>query len=186
MLRTAAALGILLCITASAQAEEQETTNLRFGIGVAEYTLDVDDLDSKFKPTGFEVFAGYEFNRYLALEAGYLSTGDDSKNFEGIVEIDAKANAWFASAVVSVPLRGVVSLYGRAGLLRFERTASLSGPAVDAGLVIDRDVAKGEDPYYGIGVSATVDGALLRLEYRLADIDQVDVSALGINVAWRF
>ncbi|HMJ13395.1 MAG TPA: porin family protein, partial [Polyangiaceae bacterium] len=136
MLRTAAALGILLCIAASAQAQEQEqeqaqqeTKNLRFGIGVAQYTLDFDDLDIKFKPTGFDAFAGYEFNRYLALEAGYLRAGDDPKNFEGIAKIRVKANAWFASAVVSVPLSNAVSLYGRPGLARFERTATLSGPA---------------------------------------------------------
>ena len=44
----------------------------------------------------------------------------------------------------------------------------------------------GTDPYFGAGIAATIDNALLRAEYSIAELDDSDVTMIGLSVVWRF
>lgn len=153
----------------------------RAGIGLAKSTLDVDDSDFKGDSTAWEVFGGWELNRYLAAEAGFIDLGTiDDQLDESVFDFDSRG--YYASVLGSLPLGEGFSVYGRAGMLawRYEAEERVDGDIVAEG----KD--DGNDPLFGVGVAAHLDGALLRLEYRLSEIDDAHVDLLGLAVVWRF
>lgn len=177
MVKHVFALAALLAFSAvHAQDDDQK---FRLGIGAGKYTADSDLAE--FKSTGWEVFGGYEFNRYLAIEAGYLDTGSDSKTISGL-KVEVSASSIFASVIGSLPIGETFSVFARGGLLHWE--ADGTGSASGFTLTAEDD---GDDLFLGVGLSAQIEGALFRLEYRFAEIDDVvDLSMIGLNLAWRF
>jgi len=168
-----AALMTVMAATA-AHAEVDSGSAFRVGLGLDKVTLEDHDVGYDDDTTGFEVFGGWELNRYLAAEAGYL---DGGKTRDDNVLLESKA--FYASVIGSLWLNDYASLFARGGVLRWDVDArnTLSG------LTASND---GNDLYYGVGVAALLDGALLRLEYRQAEIDDFDLKLLSVNVAWRF
>jgi hypothetical protein len=43
----------------------------------------------------------------------------------------------------------------------------------------------GSDPIFGIGAAAEVEGAQVRLEYRMAELDDTDYNLVSLSVVWR-
>jgi OOP family OmpA-OmpF porin len=71
------------------------------------------------KDTAWRLLAGYQFNRYLALEGGYHNLG----KFQALVagaQTDIKTTAWEAVALGILPIGGIVSAYGKLGAFRGE------------------------------------------------------------------
>ncbi len=76
-----ASLGVVLCVLATtlpAAAQEKENRRLRRGAFLgAHFVYAIPDFDiegglTTDDPLGFEVFAGYRFNRYVSLEGQFL------------------------------------------------------------------------------------------------------------------
>lgn len=166
-------------IVGTAQAEG---TNWRFGIGIGRVNLqdnDVVDLDAD--GTAWEAFGGWEFNKYLSVEAGYLDAGNVKDTIQGVsVEVDA--TAWQASVIGTLPFSESWGAYLRAGLLDWKADGAVKG-----GGLLSRTKDDGQDGIFGAGFSYTGEGnALLRLEYRIADLDGVDLSLISAAIVWRF
>lgn len=182
--RTLACLALIALVSTAAHAEKVDP-KVRFGVGGAQNTVDFNDLDTKFKSTGWEIFAGYEFNQYFAIEAGYLDGGSDTNEYviSGTpVEVGIEADGWIASGLASYPFAEVFSVYGRVGVLGWE--AKAKGAGAGAIITVKDD---GTDLIYGAGIAAMVDTALLRLEYRRAEFgSDVEFSSIGLHVVWRF
>lgn len=71
------------------------------------------------KDTAWKVLAGYQFNRYLAVEGGYSALG----KFQALVagaQTDMKATAYEATALGILPIGGIVSAYAKLGAFRAE------------------------------------------------------------------
>lgn len=174
-----ALLGLALIACAPAQAE----TAWRFGIGGSRVQVEMDDvLDDR--TSGWSIFGGFEFNRYLAVEAGYIDAGEVKEEVvaSGVVAVDT--TAFFGSVLGSLPLGdSAASLFGRAGMLSWK--SDLEG-RVSGDTIVSAE-ADGTDPYFGAGIAATIDNALLRAEYSIAELDDdVDVTMIGLSVVWRF
>ncbi len=73
-------------------------------------------------------------------------------------------------------------MFARAGMLSWksDQEGRVNGDVVISG------EADGTDPYFGAGVAATIDGALLRAEYAVAELDDSDVTMIGLSIVWRF
>ena len=70
-----------------------------------------DDQD-----TGFKIFGGYKFNRYLAVEGGYVDFGKMYAYSTGPgVTTDVLVNAYYFSGIAAIPLMGRASLFGKVG-----------------------------------------------------------------------
>jgi OmpA-OmpF porin, OOP family len=153
----------------------------RFGIGLGRATIEADDFDLEGRATAWEIFGGYEFNPYLAVEAGYIDGGKADDEIAGVV-IETDTYALVASVIGSLPVGECCSLYGRAGYMHWEsdQEARVAGDVI-ATLDVD-----GNEPFFGAGASATVDASLIRLEYRLASLDNSDLSLISLAVVWRF
>jgi len=176
---------ILGASSASAIADSGDSA-ARFGIGAARVQVDMDDYDVKGSGTGWEIIAGWEFNRYLAIEASYLDAGNvnDKVYFDGLGEVKLKAdtNAVTASVIGTLPINAMFGVYGRAGIMHWKskQSASAFGQSVSLG---DFD---GDDGIFGVGVAAEIETALLRLEYRIAKLKDSDLSAASLSLVWRF
>ncbi len=170
--------GLLLVLSASAQAE----TAWRFGISGARVNVEVDDaLDDN--ATGWSVFAGFEFNKFVAVEAGYLDAGEVKEEVLPGGVVAADNSALFGSVLGSLPLGdSPASVFARAGVLSWK---SDQEGRVEGDVVISGE-ADGTDPYFGAGVAATIDGALLRAEYAVAELDDSDITMIGLSIVWRF
>lgn len=103
-----------------------------FGLGRSDSNLggSTDSTDSAWK-----AFGGYQFNRYFAVEGGYVDLG--STALPGVT-FDSKA--WQASGVGSVPLTEQFSLTGKLGIAQAE--TDVSGGGTD----------HNTDPTYGLGL----------------------------------
>lgn len=184
MCKKAAICATTLFMTGAAVGAEDggfiDDPAIRFGISVGRSTIEADAIDLEGDSTAWSVFGGYEFNRYFALEGGYIDGGQaDDTIANAYVTADSKA--WQASAVGSWPMGSIFSVYGRAGALSWETAERARIDNAEIRLKVD-----GTDPYFGVGAAALVEGALLRLEYSHANLEESDLSMLSLQLVWRF
>lgn len=170
--------GVLLAALFTSNASADAA---RFGIGAGRATIEADDFDLEGRATAWEIFGGYEFNQYLAVEAGYINGGKAKDSIQGVVVV-ANTSAIAASVVGSLPVNESFSFFGRAGYMHWE---SDQEARIDGDVVATADV-DGNDPFFGAGVAVGIDEALLRFEYRIASLDDSDLSLLSLAVLWRF
>jgi OOP family OmpA-OmpF porin len=154
------------------------------------------NLDSE--DTGFAIFGGYRFFRYLAVEAGYLDLGKLSYTAVGstpglgllpvAVGIDVETKGATGSVLGSLPLSDRFELFGRAGFLfaDTEISATFSGGGFS-------DTASDSDNinYAELGIGAALDvqeRLTFRLEYRyFEDLDNEENSLdyTSLSVVYR-
>ncbi|HEV3010285.1 MAG TPA: outer membrane beta-barrel protein [Burkholderiales bacterium] len=147
------------------------------------------------KDTGWKVFAGYQFNRYIAAELGYADLGESSAS--GVVgPITARANfevtAWELVAVGSYPVMERLSLFGKLGLYRAE--TELTGSGTVGTLVIPvSEKESNADVTFGFGVRFNITRNLgVRAEWQRYldvggdDVGESDVDFISLGVVFRF
>ena len=133
---------------------------------------DEDDLRAFFDDSsaGFNLGAGYRFNKWLSVDAGYWDLGDfKSDRTESGNKIDFETTAWTVGGMVSVPL-WILDVYVRAGAAMWD---------VDT----DELSEDGTDPYYGVGAALNIFGSLdLYAEVIRFDTDRaLDTAGLGVR-----
>lgn len=175
------ALGVLITILFAAQAHAQEQPHFRVGIGAGQATIEADDFDLEGRSTAWEGFVGYEVNKYLAIELGYIDGGSAEDTILGAT-VRADTSAIVGSVVGTLPIGDTFSLYGRVGYMKWDAAESAT---LDGVTIATADV-DGNDPIFGAGVAALVEGSLIRIEYRAADLDDTNLSLISLSIAWRF
>jgi OOP family OmpA-OmpF porin len=173
------------------------------------------DLDTVFLPgfscssndtsTGWKLFAGYQFNRYFAAEAGYVDLGNfkisASGNFAGppfppgpgTASGSDKAKGFSFDAVGTLPINEQFGLIGRIGVLAWTLDASTNAAqtnAVPTLSVSESDKATGTGLDFGVGVKYDFDKNIgVRAEFQRfksigndttgkSDIDLISVGIL--------
>ncbi|KZX60476.1 hypothetical protein A3709_11785 [Halioglobus sp. HI00S01] len=140
---------------------------------------DVIDFDGPIEAifddnaVGYNIGAGYRFNKWLAVDAAYWDLGEfDSDRLENGQRIGFDSSIWTVGGIVSVPL-WIIDVYGRAGAAMWD---------VDS-RYIEED---GTDMYYGAGGAINILGSLdVYLEYVRFDADEaIDTANLGLR--WTF
>lgn len=151
-------------------------------IGSAELDDRFDDFEFDSTSVAFRIFAGWRFNEHFAVEAGYLDFGDFEQDFDilgNIVPASVSANGFTAGVNGALPLSERFSLTGRAGMLFWNGTATLSG--------ILQASPDDVNPFFGAGaryqfterVAATADFT----HYDLEDTDS-SMLAAGIEISF--
>ena len=138
----------------------------------------IDDTD-----TAWKAYAGYRFNRYLAVEIGYVDLGQATfvttvtsapppynafTPFE--IHGTAEATGYNLVAVVGVPLGPGAMLFAKAGAFRWEADFTERVPGLSAARVArtERDTK----PTYGVGIELRLWEAL-RLRAELERFEEV-------------
>jgi OOP family OmpA-OmpF porin len=116
------------------------------------------------KDTTWQGYAGYQFNRHFAVEAGYsdfgsLEQGGTLFGVPGTVRFDTTAVE--ADALAIAPFTDKFSVFAKIGIFRYDTDA------VASGAVIGTSSARGTEFTVGLGVQYTVWGNLAgRLEWQ--------------------
>ncbi len=149
------------------------------GANYAEFDSDLEDeidwsedLEAFFddKAVGYNLGAGYRFNKWLAVDAAYWDLGEfKSDEVEGFGKLKYDATIWTVGGIVSVPL-WILDVYGRVGAAMWDADSRY----------IEED---GTDLYYGAGVALNIFGSLdLYAEYVRFDTDNaIDSANLGLR-----
>jgi len=203
MLRTAALVALIFASLACAPAQAQGNWYGGVSLGSAEANqIGFEQIDDGSALTGsidendfgWKLFAGYSYNRHVAIEFAYAdlgqiqlsatSDGNGSLYDPGdvIARIDAQG---FSLAVVgSMPAGERFDITAKVGYFVWKSKTSLFNPAVGT-LSQDDD---GSDPMIGIGARFKFsDRISLRGEYEhFSDIDDEDGSLLSLGFAYSF
>jgi OOP family OmpA-OmpF porin len=113
------------------------------------YSCGGDDKDSAWK-----AYAGYEFNRYIAVEVGFAELGEQSETASGTVSLlpesvrrGRKVWAVTGALVGSVAITGSLGVTARLGMAYWNEAIS-----VGARDLVGSHTSTGAGPAYGIGL----------------------------------
>lgn len=181
----------------SSRKDEVDTALINSGITAL--TSSEDKRDAAYK-----LQLGYQFNRYLAVEGGYVdmgkftyqaaSTAPVTATRDGHVEIDG----WNLGVVGRLPFANTVSAFGKIGVVSYDLSYSCSGTGSPCANP-DRS-ADGTPFYYGVGLDWNVtQNWFARIEYEVfTDIGdsfdrtgvtgttEADVRMTSIGIGYKF
>lgn len=151
------------------------------GIGQSSYN-DVDEDSANTRTEGWKVYAGYQFNKYLGVEGGYVNL-NDMTGTKGTVRTNIDTDAWALSAVLSYPVTDKISVMGKAGVAYM--LADVSTKNGSALTVTTGD--DGYEPTYGLGVKyAVFDNLDLRAEWDRYDRNDMNIDLISAGMAVKF
>lgn len=203
------AAGLLMASVASAQGAgafvEGSVGYGKFDLGNTS-NWSIDDKD-----TNWGLSAGYMFNQYLGVEAGYRdlgrATGSISGNLSGTlygspatvngtVNASGDVDGWLLGVRGSLPLSEKFSLNARAGWYRWDADIKATANAVltwgGVAYPIGSTASKtysGTDPYYGLGASYSITRNLgVGVGYTKFDLDDIGVKidSWDVSLSYRF
>jgi len=200
MKRSALCLFVIL-VAASIPASASDT-GFYLGAGLGRSSIDFEkfypEIGHDFDNTGsgyqtqdnsgYKVFGGYRFLKFLAVEAGYTNLGSPQA-WETVVQehperAEVSVKGWDAFAVGILPLGKVVDIFGKIGMMSWDTNIT----SVQDAEVIYSESTTGTDAAYGIGIGFWVGkNVTLRGEsewFKIGDYDTV--SLYTINVTYTF
>ncbi len=167
----------------SAKDYEFGSTNFYAGLGIgrsrySDFNKNFGDMDSE----GWKLYGGYQFNKYLGVEGGYVNLNDMTSAL-GAVRTNMDTDGWALAAVASYPVTKKLSVMGKlGGAYLLSEINTKNGAALTV-----RTEHQELDPNYGIGASyAVYDNLNLRLEWERFDRDDFNIDMLTAGVAVRF
>ena len=173
-MKSIALAGVLAtAMTGSALAQDGQARPLSFGIGYTLYDIEDTDFDA------ISLRAGYDFNRWLGVEAeGLFGMGDETVDVLG-VDVDASLNyslGIFGKA--TLPLSDRASLFARLGFATAELEASALGVS---------ETESEEAIAIGAGGEFAISGPHhVRAEYTRYEFDDSDADSFSISYVARF
>jgi OmpA-OmpF porin, OOP family len=168
----------------------ENTEGFYIGGGIGDFSAAVDEIDAldDIDDVGIDfsdgdnatkIFAGWNFNRFFALQGDFVDFGESSGFVSPTATGTSDVQGLAPSIVGTLPI-GPIELFGRVGMIFYDVDLNLTG-----GRLIDES---GEDMVWSAGIGIDIlDRANLRLEYEQIDIQEFDeADALWLNFAWKF
>ncbi len=170
-----------------ASAGQSKAKDACSDLGGVGFTGSCDDKD-----TGWKLFAGYQFHKHFAVEGAYVDLGKFNAvgTASGLpVSANADAKTWQLVGVGMLPLANNFSLFGKAGVHRWD--LDVRGRAGGATATASDD---GTDFTFGIGAGYDFTKNLgLRVEWeRFRDVGEQNttgkshVDLLSVGLRYRF
>ncbi len=150
-------------------------------------TSSVDETD-----TAWKIFAGYQHNKYLGVELGYVDLGEididatTTAPTASTVNVNAEADGFTLSAIGTIPIGDKFGLFGRVGAFYWDVEAKAA--AVVSGAVATASADDdGTDIFYGVGAKYDFTKNLgVRVEWERFDIDGDDVDLVSGSLLYSF
>jgi len=176
------------------------------GIGTSEYSenelnevCDVAGVKCSVDNEGISIRAGagYKFNPYIALEAGYMALGDVTYSSSSIDALVFEADGGYAALVGEIPLgSSAFSIVGTAGGAYLDAELAVALPNLGK---VSATSDKGTIPYLGIGgaYNNRAGNFSLRLMWEQFDIDETysvggttidapEIDLISLGLVFRF
>ena len=186
-MRAVLAFLVATALAVPAFAQDDNTDGLYFGVGLGDFSTGVDDIDDVDEASldfdsdesANKVFAGWRFNRLVAVQIDRVDFERSVDARDALNVISTQAEGFAPSVVGTLPL-GPLEVFARAGVLWYDLEIERN----DTSLAQDSD----RDPIFGAGVGITIAERLnLRAEYEVVEIDGLDdPNAVWVTAAWRF
>ena len=127
---------------------------LSAGVDIEEGTLDYDESDESFK-----IWGGYNFFKFLGVEAAYNDYGDPSDNINvparGLpTEVSVEPTAWTLAAKGTLPL-GPIELFAKVGYFAWDTDGIVDDDGSDVGYGINGVSSFWSDGIANWGADAT-------------------------------
>jgi OOP family OmpA-OmpF porin len=139
------------------------------------------------KDTGWKLFGGYQFNKYLGAELGYTDLGKVKASGGGL-SARAKIDGFELTGVGTIPLVDKLSAYGKLGFIRSDVDTSAKFAGVK---VSEKDHST--DLTFGLGLRYDFTNMVgARLEWQHYDnvgnssTGKSDVNLLSVGVLFKF
>jgi OmpA-OmpF porin, OOP family len=194
-----AVLGTAAGLFALPAAAQLSTSNLYLGGSIgqskAKDACEGANISCEDTDTAWRLFAGYQFNPHLAIEAGYADLGKATAN--GVISgvtVNAKfeASAWDLVAVGILPLASQFSLYGKLGLYYGEIKGTATG-TLGSVTATSSDKDTTTDLTFGLGAAFDINRNFgVRAEYQKykdmggSNVGKSDVDVMSIGVLYHF
>lgn len=172
---------LAMMVGAAANAANQEGFYVGAGFGQASTQDDATGFDQE--ETGFKVFGGYTFNRYVGAEAAYFDGGEMSQNLGSGLTLDAQFTGLNFSLLGRLPLNESFTVFGKAGFATYDvdATLRLNGTVIQ---VSDDDEV--EDIFYGVGAALSFGPFDVRAEYEAIDLEDAEFNIMSVSGVYRF
>jgi len=184
-------IAIVLALLGASGIASAQQTGFYLGAGVGQTNISTGDLandiasefraagitnvssDENDRDTGWKIFAGYQFNPYLAVEGGYVDFGKYDVNATGMagtaavnVNGEVDSQAMFFDVVGHLPANESFSVFGKVGLAFTRTDASASGNVGNFFSVSASDSENEVVPKLGIGFRYNITKQIgIRAEY---------------------
>jgi hypothetical protein len=168
-------------------ADDDNTDGLYLGIGLGDYSTavravsDVDEanLDFDTDKSARKLFAGWRFNRFVAVQIDRVDFERSVAARNALSVISTQAEG-FAPSLVGTLALGPIEVFARGGILWYDLAIDRN----DTSLANNSD----RDPIFGAGIGLNFAERLnLRAEYEVVEIDGLDdPNAVWLTAAWRF
>ncbi|AXH11275.1 outer membrane beta-barrel protein [Halarcobacter bivalviorum] len=177
----------LLLVVTLAQAENN---NWYLGISAGQAKVDTginttsstESLDEK--DTGYKIFGGYQFNKYLATELYYSDLGTVTyKDSASSLNLEADIKSYGITGVVSYPIHKHIKPFLKAGLQHWK------GKITGTNDINENSKIKGDGnkPIYGLGINFPITESIsIRTEYEVIKLDESDSKFLSAGFVYRF
>ena len=208
--------GVLAIASTAANARAEGAKfpdNLYLTASIGQSTMDMDDMTGfsiDDTDTSYSIGLGFDFNKYLAIEAGYINLGEVSASitgafvgtYQGIpisatgtLYATAESDGFYFGPQINIPATNALDIYIKGGYLVWdmdtEATASGTltyGDTVYAGDVTATATDDGTNPYMGMGLSFDVsDTWSVKADWvRYIDVGETDIDVIAAGVIWKF
>jgi len=198
-----------LALTATANAAENEGWYGGLNLGRSHLGMSGSELDNQFasrgitssssldkRDTAWSLVGGYQFNRNLAVEGGYVNLGhfkyQSSTTTPAAGSITGRygAGGFGVSAVGILPLQQGFSVYGKAGLLLARTELETNG---SAGIATGETHGRSTNGSFGFGLSYDITKNIVgKAEWnryaRVGDSNtgRSDIDMYTVGVAYKF
>jgi len=163
--------------------------------GLLNQGFSTDSISDTNRDTGYKLFAGYQFNRFFALEGGYFDLGQFGFTADttptGTLNGNIRLRGENLDALGFIPITGNFSAYGRLGIDYAQARDSFSGSG--AILVTDPDPSqRALNAHAGLGLQYNFNDSLsMRAEaerYRVSDAvgNHGDIDLVSLSLLYRF
>lgn len=144
---------------------------------------------------GWKVFGGYQFNKNIGLEGGFVDFQDTvsisqfSLPTARQIYTEEKHEAWTLAAIGTLPVMRDLSVFAKLGVAnwssKLKSTRLVPGALTQAAAEIVH--TDGWDPYYGAGVGyELVEGVGIRAEWERFDFGGTDVDLMSAGLTVKF
>lgn len=147
----------IIAILAAACAIPAMAEDGYFGasVGRAEQKLSAPGIDQTEDPASGKLFAGYQFNRTIGAELGFVQFGKATFSGGGM-DVSTRPSSLYAAVTGTMPLKHDLVLYGQLGVAR-----SHTKLAISQGGWTDSVSANHTGPMAGFGVGYVLDADVL-------------------------
>jgi hypothetical protein len=214
VMRKAKVIGaVLLATTLGTPAFADEFSGFRLGLGFGQQTLEsdvsylgyFDNVDTS--RASYNVFGGWALNKYLAVEVGFRDGSDFNQLLASggsfptsFMKIHDDVKGGEASVTGTWWVTPKFGLFGRAGVYAWKADIIFSedpDTTTEANPVNRTTFSDdGIEPFLGAGIQTVLEGALVRIEYQMMELDDfgsattdpfmldTTVNSVQVSIVW--